>query len=173
MRRVWLAATVLVVASAAATAQTDIKTVVKVVEARYHVRHHGVPMLWIAKPFMIGSGAGGLKMALFEDLRVPAKDTASLQDTVRQALGPGWSPFVETRSNETGESTVIYARPNSHKLKMLIVAVERDEISLIQMHVSGAQRDEWFTRPVKKAHKNKGEPQTADIRGGTTIAAAE
>ena len=61
-RATWLLV-VLFAGCAVSSAQTGIKTVVKLLETRYAVRHHGVPALWLAKPFMIGSGIGGLKIA--------------------------------------------------------------------------------------------------------------
>jgi hypothetical protein len=56
---------ILSLVAAAASAETGINTVVGLVESRYAVRHHGVPALWLARPFLIGFGVGGLKMALF------------------------------------------------------------------------------------------------------------
>ena len=63
MKRVWLVF-LLTVACSAASAQTGIKTVVKILETHYSVRHHGVPGLWLAKPFMNGAALGAKDCAL-------------------------------------------------------------------------------------------------------------
>ena len=96
MKRAWWVVLAVAVACSAAGAQTSMKTVVRLVETQYSVRHHGVPLLWLAKPFLPGSGVGGLKIAEFTNLRVPAAQAEALKQQIGEALGPQWSPFVES-----------------------------------------------------------------------------
>ena len=51
-RRSAIVAAVIVAACAAASAETGMKTVMAVLESRYAVHPHGVPGLWLAKPFL-------------------------------------------------------------------------------------------------------------------------
>jgi hypothetical protein len=150
---------VLAVACTAASAQTGIKTVVKLLETRYSVHHHGVPALWLAKPFMLGSGVGGLKIAEFENFRVASDDAGKLQLEVNAALGPEWFPFVETWSKRDREWSVIYAKEAGEKMQLLIVtSEENDGLTVLQMNVSGKARQDWFHEPVdcaKRDHKNE------------------
>ena len=160
-RAIWLTF-VLTFACAAASAQTGIKTVVKLLETRYSVHHHGVPALWLAKPFMFGSGVGGLKIAEFENFRVPTEDAGKLQQQVGAALGPEWFPFVETWSRRDQEWSVIYARESGDKMQLLIVtSEERDGLTVLQMNVSGKARQEWFNEPVDCAKRDNKNQQTA------------
>jgi hypothetical protein len=157
-RPVWLIF-VLTFACAAASAQTGIKTVVKLLETRYSIHHHGVPALWLAKPFMLGSGVGGLKIAEFQNFRMPSEDAGTLQQQVGAALGPEWFPFVETWSKRDREWSVIYAKETGDKMQLLIVtSEENDGLTVLQMNVSGKAREEWFNEPVscaKRDHKKQ------------------
>ena len=67
MNRLWRVLMLVLIACTVAAAETDISTVVHMVEARYAMRHHGIPFLWLAKPFLIGSGVSGVKIADFEN----------------------------------------------------------------------------------------------------------
>jgi hypothetical protein len=155
VKRGWWLVFVLAFAGAAGTAQTGIKTVVKLLETRYSIRHHGVPALWLAKPFMFGSGVGGLKIAEFENFRMPSEDAGTLQQQVGAALGPEWFPFVETWSKRDREWSVIYAKEAGDKMQLLIVtSEENDGLTVLQMNVSGKARDEWFNEPVHCAKRN-------------------
>lgn len=146
----------------AAWAETGIKTVVKLLETRYPLHHHGVPALWLAKPFMFGSGIGGLKIAQFDTFRMRPEDAGTLQQQVGSALGPEWFPFIETWSRSEQEWSVIYARESGEKMQLLIVSSEeKDGLTVLQMNVSGKARDEWFKEPVRCAKRDNKNPQTA------------
>ena len=121
------------------------------VEARYAVRHHGIPFLWLAKPFLIGSGVSGFKMAEFQNFWVPASDVSRLRVEVQQALGPAWSTLVET-ANRNGEWSVIYVRPDTGRMKMLMLSSEPSGgLSVMQMKVNPAAMNDWVDEPVKTA----------------------
>lgn len=147
-----LALALIICSATLAFAGTGIGTVTTLLEHRYGVRHHGVHALWLAKPFMFGSGVGGLKIAEFERFTVPSEDVGPLMDEVGRKLGPEWRPFVQTWSKRDHEWTVIYAAIAGSKLRMLIVSSDPgDGMTLVQVDVSGKARDEWFGEPVKSA----------------------
>jgi hypothetical protein len=165
MKRVLWLAFVLTFACAAASAQTGIKTVVKLLETRYSIHHHGVPALWLAKPFMFGSGVGGLKIAEFQNFKMPSEDAGTLQQQVSAALGAEWFPFVETWSKRDREWSVIYAKQAGDKMQLLIVtSEENDGLTVLQMNVSGKARDEWFSEPASCAKRdhNRQEAKNGD-----------
>lgn len=144
----------LVIASAGmASAGTGIATVVKLLEHRYGIHHHGVPALWLAKPFMFGSGVGGLKIAEFESFTIPSEDMGSLAADVDRALGPEWRPFVQVFSKSDREWTKVYAAvTDSEKMRMLVVTSEEDDgVTVVQMELSGDARRAWFDEPVRSA----------------------
>jgi len=136
-------------AKAAAANEAGINTVVKVLEARYGEHHHGIHGLWLAKPFLIGSGVSGLKMAEFRELQVRGYESESLKEELRRKLGAEWTPFIETWERQGGWS-VIYAKTSGRGMTMLIVTAEPgDTVTLLQVNVSGKTRDEWINDPVK------------------------
>lgn len=149
-----------VVLSFALTAQADdtgIKNVVHMLEARYATRHHGIHWLWLARPFLIGSGVSGLKMAEFHDLRGRPSQSENLSDEVGRTLGPDWSLFVETWERG-GEWSLIYARTSGRGMKMLIVSADQgDEVTLVQLTVSGKALDDWVDEPVETATRTNHE----------------
>lgn len=161
MKRACWVALILAVAWSGASAQTGMNTVVKLVETQYAVRHHGVPLLWLAKPFLLGSGVGGLKIAEFEKLRVPAGQAQTLKQQIGEALGPQWSRFLETWSKEGDNWSAIYARPEGRRMRMLIVSGCNDGLSLLQMNVKGPGSRGWFDEPVQHAR------QVEDRRAGS------
>jgi len=163
MKRAWyFPAMVVVIACTLARAETGIQTVIKLVEARYSVRHHGVPGLWLARPFMIGSGVGKLKMAEFTNFRAPSEDSVSLKGAVERALGPEWHPFVETWSKSDGEWSVIFTKPNGEGLSMLVVTSEPDDgLTVLQMKLSGTALRRWSDEPLESAKH-----ETASKRSG-------
>lgn len=161
MKRGMLVLVVLSV-SAAACAETGIHTAVGLVESRYAVHHHNIPLLWLAKPFLIGSGVGGLKIALFEDLHVTLKDSYSLRDGVADALGPDWHPFVENWSKSGHECTLIYVRTNRHKIGMLILtAEEQGDTTLLQVTLKPKRFGKWVKEPLEHTKKGRrGSPRS-------------
>ncbi len=136
-------------------AQKALDTVVKLVETRYSVRHQGVPGLWFARPFMFGSGVSGLKIAVFEGLRISPDHWSALQQDLTRALTDEWTPFIEARSSTDGDWSMIYARGNGKRLELLIFASDKEDVAVMQMSVSGKARDEWISNPERHA-KQKG-----------------
>jgi hypothetical protein len=142
--------------ASAAYAQSGIDRVVKLLETRYAVRHHGVPGLWLVKPFGFGSGVSGLKIAQFDNFRIPSGDGHTLSQEIRSTLGADWTPFVETWSKADHEWSVIYASEKAGRLQLLIVNSDGDDsLEVLQMEVSGKARDEWVGNPVESAKQKE------------------
>jgi hypothetical protein len=152
MKRAAIAAVFMAACCLNAFAETGIAQVIRVLEQKYSVHHHGIPGLWLAKPFMIGSGVSGLKMATFGDLRVPSAGMHELKQQMRQALGPQWQPFVETYSARSGEWTAIYLQPSGKAMQMLIATGEHNEFTVMKMKLSEKAMRDWIDEPVKHSH---------------------
>lgn len=164
---------VMVAACAAASAETGMKTVVNLLEARYPVHHHGIPGLWVAKPFLAISGMGSLKIAAFGKFRPPAADAYVLGHAVERALGPEWSPFVETWSKSDGEWASIFGKAAGDGMKFLIVSSDGDDgLTLLQVNVSGRAARFWLEEPAECAKRVSGrrtkdqDTRTAEIASG-------
>lgn len=130
---------------------TGISQVIKLVEAKYSTHHHGVPALWLAKPFLVGSGVRGLKMATFENLSIPADDMYQLKRQVSEALGPDWQPFVETFSKHDGEWSAIYLQTSGKAMQLLIASDDHEEFTIVQIKLSEKAMHDWIDEPVQHA----------------------
>ena len=146
----------LLLACTTATAETGIRTATKMVESRYAVRHHGVPGLWLAKPFMIGSGVAGLNIAEFGKLHVPPEDSCALKQQLSKSLGPEWHPFVEEWSKREGEWSLIYTKTDTDKISMLILTSDPGSgLTVVQMKISPKALYHWVGDPIDSAkHKD-------------------
>ena len=132
-------------------AATGFGQLVKAIEHRYSVRHHGVPGLWLAKPFLIGSGVGGLRIANFNNFHIPAADMDQARQQMREVLGPEWQPFVEVFSKHDGEWTAIYIQTSGKTMELLIAADDDNNFTVVQMKLSERAMREWMDEPVKHA----------------------
>jgi hypothetical protein len=142
--------------SSATPAETGIKTVLRLVESRYGVRHQGIPALWLAKPFLIRSGTGGVKIAEFGGLRISATDGEWLREHIPQSLGQDWHPFVEEWSKSHGEWSFIYTKSNLEQVSMLIVTSDpEDGLTAVEMRLSGKNLAEWLNDPIRNRRTNK------------------
>lgn len=157
MRPAGVVAIVFACVMTAQAGETGIKNVVQMLETHYATRHHGIPWLWLARPFLLGSGVSGLKMAEFRALHTRAPQSENLSDEVGRTLGPDWSLFVESWERG-GEWSLIYARASGRGMKMLIVSADQgDEVTLVQLTVSGKALDGWVDEPVKTANRTNHE----------------
>jgi len=152
LKRKLLAVVLLVVMCGAANAETGINAVVHVIESRYAVHAHGIPGLWLAKPFLLGAGVGGFKMVQFEKFCAPVGDAYVLKTEFGKALGENWSPFIETWSKSDKEWTTIYANTAPGATKMLIVSCDQgDGLTVMQMNLNGKRLGRWIDEPVDSA----------------------
>lgn len=131
-------------------------SVAKKVESRYGVRRthpHLIGFaLFLAKPATWGSGVGGLRVAAFEaEGRRFNPSMPELDAIVRGSVGQGWRPFVRITSNRSGEATVIYAKADRKRMRLLIASVEHSDISIVQMHVDGKAFQRWAGDPGGEA----------------------
>jgi hypothetical protein len=102
---------------------------------------HGVKKIWI--PFLgvarLGvmmvhpQGVRDFQLAVFEvDDRV---DPRTLQQLMREKVGPGFQPLVQVRSRK-GEWSFIYARPhNNNRIELVILAHDDDDTALVRVDV--------------------------------------
>lgn len=137
-------------------AQTGIKTVSRLIESRYSVRHHGIPALWLVTPFVRSSGAGGVKIEEFSDLRISAGDSQWLREHIPQSLGPDWHPFVEEWSNRNQEWSFIYTKTNRQHVNLLILTSDQEDgLTAVEMRISDKHMAEWLDDPIRSARAHK------------------
>ncbi len=172
-RRAAVLALVLVLALPAAAAD-GFKAVVQGIEKHYGMKRlhpHLIGFtMFVAKPFLWGSGAGGLKVAVFEsdEGREFNASPVALDRIMTNSLGPQWRPFVRVRSRHNGETTAIYTQFSGKHLRMLIATVESDEIAVVQLNVNADGIKKWMEDPGREARnsshgrKDKGKDRDED-----------
>jgi hypothetical protein len=126
----------------------DFKSVVKMIEQFYGVKHVGIPFL--AKAGMkvartaarIKGGtakrvaeAGSIKLAIFEDQAFNGEFT-KFRSTLNAALQETWSPLIQTASATDGEQVYIFLREAGYKFHVLVITIEQRDATVVQATLS-------------------------------------
>ena len=126
----------------------DFKSVVKLIEKFYGVKHQGIPFL--AKAGMkvattaarIKGGtarrlaeAGSVKVAVFEDQAFDGEFTR-FRASLNAAMNETWTPLVQTLSPNTEEQVYIFVRESGEKFNVLLITIERREAVVVQITLS-------------------------------------
>src|ERR671915_1604216 len=124
----------------------DFKSVVKLIEQFYGVKHEGIPFL--AKAGMkvattaakIKGGtakriaeAGSIKVAVFEDQSFD-KEFTQFRNSLNAALNQTWMPLIQTISGD--EQTYIFLREAGDKSHVLVITIERRDAAVVQATLS-------------------------------------
>ncbi|HEY4767117.1 MAG TPA: hypothetical protein VIH75_25835 [Candidatus Sulfotelmatobacter sp.] len=144
--------------------EPEFRAVVNAIETQYGVRRTHIPMLGFALFFVRPEGVSGMKLAVFEDFH-PHTSADKVIRLVENSLGPGWYPFVRVRSRNSshgdgteasdGETTLIYASPSGGKLRMMIVNLESEEASVVELKLSDHAIKRWLQDPKDNAEEKK------------------
>ena len=148
-RLLLLAALVSVFTLGATPARANFDDIVRAVESRYNVHRTTIPMfglvrfaLWVVHP----GGVADVQLATFEDAKIT--DVQGLADIVRRNAGEPMQPLVQTRSNRSGETTLIYARPlGGDRVALLVFAHDRSDTTLVRVVVSMDKFSETMNHP--------------------------
>ena len=126
----------------------DFKSVVKMIEQFYGVKHVGIPFL--AKAGMkvartaarIKGGtakriaeAGSIQLAVFEDQKFDGEFT-KFRTGLNAAMQETWSPLVQTLSAEDGEQVYIFLRDAGKKFHVLVITIEERNATVVQATLS-------------------------------------
>lgn len=138
--------------------------VVHAIEDHYGVRHMRIPFLSFAVSLAARpAGVSGMKLAVFEDfhpssgsMHASASLNEDLQHVVERSLGPDWHLFVRTRTQDDSDDTLIYVNLGEAKLQMMIVAIEPNEATVVEMNLSNRALKKWLDEPKESAEDNSG-----------------
>ena len=126
----------------------DFKSVVKMIEEFYRVKHVGIPFL--AKAGMkvattaarIKGGtakrlaeAGSIKLAVFENQSFNG-DFAKFRSSLNQALNVTWMPLIQTVSAAGGEQTYIFLKDAGDKTHVLVITIDERDATVVQVTLS-------------------------------------
>src|SRR5918998_402601 len=147
--KTFIAILLLVFASTAVPAKDDdFKSVVKMIEQFYRVKHVGIPFL--AKAGMkvattaarIKGGqakriaeAGSIKLAVFENQKFDG-DFTQFRNSLNGALNATWMPLIQTLSAKSEEQTYIYLRDAGNKFNVLVITIAERDATVVQVTVS-------------------------------------
>lgn len=124
----------------------DFKSVVKLIEQFYGVKHEGIPFL--AKAGMkaattaakIKGGtakriaeAGSIKLAVFEDQSFD-KEFMQFRTSLNTALNQTWMPLIQTTSSD--DQTYIFLRDAGEKFHVLVITISRRDATVVQATLS-------------------------------------
>ena len=136
------------VATTAQAKEDDFKSVVKMIEQFYGVKHVGIPFL--AKTGMkvattaarIKGGqakriaeAGSIKLAVFENQEFNG-DFTKFRTSLNGALNTTWMPLLQTLSATNAEQTYIYLRDAGQKFHVLVITIAQRDATVVQVTLS-------------------------------------
>ena len=153
MKRVPLKTSIAVVLAilASTTVQAkddDFKSVVKMIEKFYRVKHQGIPFL--AKAGMkvattaakVKGGqakriaeAGSVKLAVFENQHFGG-DFTKFRASLNESLNSTWVPLMQTLSATSQEQNYIFLRSDGGKFNVLVIAIEQRDATVVQVTLS-------------------------------------
>ena len=147
--KIFIALSLVMFASTVAQAKDDdFKSVVKMIERFYRVKHQGIPFL--AKAGMkvattaarIKGGqakriaeAGSIKLAVFENQDFEG-DFTKFRDSLNGSLNATWLPLIQTLSATTEEQTYIFLREAGAKFHVLVITIAQRDATVVQVTVS-------------------------------------
>lgn len=137
--------------------------VVHAIEDHYGVRHMRIPFLSFAVSFAARpAGVSGIRLAVFEDFHpspasMHAGASEDLQNVVEHSLGPDWHLFVRTRTQDDSDDILIYVNLGEARLEMMIVTIEPDEATVVEMNLSDRALKKWLDEPKESAEDNSGQ----------------
>ena len=144
----------------------NFNALVKTIETRYGGHHVGIPFLGLATFCMrLGRvpGAAEFKIAVFENL--PESNVASndaFERSVQKVIGSAWHPLMRTRSRKGGSVTMIYADPDGKNMRVLIVALDGTDGTVVRARVKKSQVWKWLNEP-QDAVDDAREPELAAV----------
>lgn len=148
-RLVLLVALLSVLTLGATPARANFDDIVRAVESRYRVHRTWIPMfglvrfaLWVARP----AGVSDVQLATFEHAHV--EDAAGVAEIISRNAGEPMQPLVQTHSNRSGETTLIYAHPlGGDRVALLVFANDRSDTTLVRVVVSVEKAREAMNHP--------------------------
>src|ERR1044071_4602856 len=126
----------------------DFKSVVKMIEQFYSVKHEGLPFL--AKAGMkvattaarIKGGeakriaeAGSVKLAVFEDQGFNG-DLFKFRSSLNEALNVTWMPLIQTLSTTDEEQVYIFLKDAGDKFNVLVITIDQRDATVVQVTLS-------------------------------------
>jgi hypothetical protein len=140
----------------------EFNSVVSTVEAQYGVHKMHVPLLGFATFCLKMAGTPGtsdMKIAVFQHMPRPrGSSDLEFEQRVTSSLGPEWQRFVRVRTQENNGFTIIYTNAGEKDIKMMIVTLQPDDATVVQVKLKSSDLKRWIDDPEgmadQDAHEN-------------------
>lgn len=135
-------------------ADHEFRSVVESISHRYDIKADHIPLTGFIG-FCAWAGSGGavgrLHIADFENIHrtISFDDLSSL---LRGQLEASWHPFIWSHERDSQEDTLIYARPDGNSFRLLIVDLENDELSVVELKLGAREMRSWAGDPTAHVH---------------------
>jgi hypothetical protein len=153
----WLCVFAVACAVPACAADREFSEVVHVISDEFHTRPMHIPLFGLVNAFtgvIRPAGAKHIDLAVFENLGPRDSSGRDLTQSIRAAVGSAWTPFVQARSRH--ETTLLYLRPSGKEWKLLIISIERDEATVVQLLLNPDGLEQWMKSPEDSARRWRG-----------------
>jgi hypothetical protein len=159
---VTLLASCLLTAAAAQAADREFTEVVRVICDEFHTRPTSIPMFGLVNLFTAvvrPAGTRHIDLAVFEHLSDRDRKGRNLPESILNAVGRSWTPFVQVRSRRNGreENVFVYLRQEGREWKLLVTAIERDEATVVQLVLNPDALARWMASPEHSARHWNGD----------------
>ncbi len=149
-------------ASSLQAAEREFSDVVRVISEEFHTRPTSIPFFGLVNVFtetLRPAGARHIDLAVFEHLSDRDRDGRNLMESVQNAVGRSWKPFIKVRSLKTGaeETVLVYMRQEGRDWRLLVTSVERDEATVLQLRLNAEALVQWINDPEHHALRWHGE----------------
>lgn len=155
-------ATCLLTAVSAQAADREFTEVVRVISDEFHTRPTSIPFFGLVNVFTAAvrpAGTRHIDLAVFEHLGNRDREGRNLTESILNAVGRSWKPFVQVRSRRNGheETVLVYMRQQGSEWKLLVTAVEHDEATVVQLLLNADALARWMASPERCARHWNGE----------------
>lgn len=162
MTRLSVVAMCLLGAASLQAADREFTDVVRVISDEFHTRPLSIPFFGLVNVVAAvahPAGARHIDLAVFENLQSRDRDGRNLPESILNAVGRSWKPFVQVRSHRKGheETVLVYMRQQGKDWKLLITAVERNEATVVQLLLNPDALARWMAAPERSARHWNGE----------------
>jgi hypothetical protein len=150
-------------AASAQAADREFTDVVHVISDEFHTRPTSIPMFGLVNLVTAAvhpAGTRHIDLAVFEHLSDRDREGRNLPESILSAVGRSWKPFVQVRSRKTGhdENVFVYMRQAGKEWKLLVIAVEHDEATVVQLLLDADALARWMASPEHYARHWNGDP---------------
>jgi hypothetical protein len=141
----------------AVAADREFSDVVRAISDECHANPTRIPFFGMLNAFTAvvhPAGAKHIELAVFENLDAGDRMRAG---RIERAVGDLWTPFVHVRSNQDRETVYVYMRQVGKDWKLLVVAMERHEATVVQLLIDMDAMARWVADPERCARHWRGE----------------